>query len=174
MALLPLHPDAPPQVSGPLGSNVQTLRLASLWNVLSCRFQMLLSVPFLRGQAQSSRSPEQGPGSLPAPPPQQRQAQLGPWARRLRGEQGVCCAAARPDPDILTAALCASEAQFLSGGGGGNKLCLCPKEENQTALGRLQAREAPTRRGPVVGGTAGTGLAHGHHRHQGPCRGPFI
>lgn len=159
MAPLPLHSDAPPQVSGPLGSNVQTLRLASLWNVLSCRFQMLLSVPFLHGQAQSSRSPEQGPGSLPAPPSaggQQRQAQLGPWARRLRGEQGVCCAAARPDPDILTAALCASEARFLSGAGEKQALPL-PQGGKTDGPGQAAGRGGTHPQGPGGGG-------HGRNR----------
>lgn len=33
----------------------------------------------------------------------------------LPAEQGACCAAAQPDLDILTAVLCVSEAQFLSG-----------------------------------------------------------
>lgn len=79
-----------------------------------------------------------GEGGLPAQPPR---------GRCLRSEQGARCAPAGTDPDILTAALCVSEAQFLS------------KEEKQAS---------PLPRG---GETDGPGQAAGRGKASA-CRAP--
>lgn len=74
-----------------------------------------------------------GKGGLPAQAPQ---------GRRLQGEQGARCAAARTDPDILTAALCVSEAPI-------------PKQGGKTSFASAQRRR---NRQPWAGRRQGEGL----------------
>ena len=84
-----------------------------------------------------------GKGGLPAQPPQ---------GRRLRGEQGARCAAARRDPDILTAALCVSEAPIPKQGG--KTSFASAQRRRNTALGRPPAGGRPQPAGLwVVEGT---------------------
>lgn len=84
---------------------------------------------------------EWGLGCLPAPLLPQHTASRGTLPLLLLGG---CCSKenkglavhTQPDPDILTAALCVSEAQFLSREE--KQASPLPQEGKQTALGRLQ------------------------------------
>lgn len=90
---------------------------------------------------------------------------------------GGCCSKenkglavrAQPDPDILTAALCVSEARFLSREE--KQASPLPQEGKQTALGRLQAvgsGKAPQGWAGQVGDRPGTQ----EPGHRDPCKDP--